>query len=402
MILTLQFFFIIGLILFIHSYLLYPLHLYLLYTLRNKKNANHHVTLTEWPEVSCIISVYNEASVISKKIQSILDADYPFEKLHIFVGSDASTDQSNAILSALAQLDTRIVFVHYSVRRGKTLVINDLIDLAFERIPKSSNHILLFTDANVMLTKPVIRNLCKPFSNSNIALVDSKIIPTDIRSYGISKSENEYMNMEIKIKFWEGELWGCMMGAFGGCFALRSDYFEKIPDNFIVDDFFISMTVLSRGGFCKNELEAICYEGKPDQIMEEFKRKSRISAGNFQNLVYFYKLLFRKPWTLAYAFFSHKVLRWTAPLYLLISIISLLILSILNPDTYGVYLQLGFVLILLFPALDYILSKLNIHIKILRGNRYFILMNIALFFGFIRYITGIKRSSWEPPKRNTI
>ena len=44
------------------------------------------------PEVSLIISAYNEEAVIGSKLENTLALDYPREKLQIFVASDGSTD----------------------------------------------------------------------------------------------------------------------------------------------------------------------------------------------------------------------------------------------------------------------------------------------------------------------
>ena len=84
-----------------------------------------------------------------------------------------------------------------------------------------------------------------------------------------------------------------MMGPFGGCFAMRKKLFLKVPENFLVDDFFLNMSVLENGYSCVNEPEAIVYEDVSNNLHAEFVRKSRISAGNFQNLFYFFHVLFK-------------------------------------------------------------------------------------------------------------
>lgn len=399
MILLLKIIILISIFLFFHCYLIYPLHLFILYSLRKKSVSDPPCEDENLPQVSCIISVYNESGIIDKKIISVLDSNYPVEKLILYIGSDASTDDSNHIIERWSVKDKRIHFFYYKQRRGKAFVINDLVDEAFKKNIKSDNHILLFTDANVILTKNAIKNLCRHFKNSKVALVDSKIIPTNLKEGGISYSENQYMSLEIKVKHMEGKLWGAMMGAFGGCFALRSSFLEKVPPRFLVDDFFISMSALKRGGHCLNDLNAICYEGMPDQLKEEFKRKARISAGNFQNLAYFYKMLFKKPVVIAYAFFSHKVLRWIGPFLIILMGTAMIGLAIMNPIQYSFYLLIFTIIIIVLPFIDYLLSKVGINIKILRGIRYFISMNIALLIGFIKYVKGIRNSSWEPPKR---
>jgi hypothetical protein len=47
-----------------------------------------------------------------------------------------------------------------------------------------------------------------------------------------------------------------------------------------------------------------------------------------------------------------------------------------------------------------ILEKLNLKLPIINALGHFILMNLALLIGFIKYISATNDSSWEPPKRN--
>ena len=117
-----------------------------------------------------------------------------------------------------------------------------------------------------------------------------------------------------------------MIGAFGGCYAVRSACYHPAPRAFIVDDFFISMAVLQDGYQAINELAAVCHEDVSDQLPEEFRRKARISAGNFQNLVAFRRLLW-PPWQgRSFAYWSHKVLRWLTPLLLVLLLLSSVVL----------------------------------------------------------------------------
>jgi hypothetical protein len=76
------------------------------------------------------------------------------------------------------------------------------------------------------------------------------------------------------MKYKEGVVWGAMMGAFGGCYAIRKNYFKPTPDTFIVDDFYITMSVLEQGGKAITALQATCYEDVSNKIKEEFRRKN--------------------------------------------------------------------------------------------------------------------------------
>ncbi|HEX5624874.1 MAG TPA: glycosyltransferase [Saprospiraceae bacterium] len=400
MILVLQLVFVFCLLLLVHSYVIYPLSLYALFQLGVRRGDKPPTPSKRPPFVSCITSVYNEEDWIQRKLETVLNSDYPKDRLALFIGSDASTDGSNDRIKSLQERDPRIRFYLYERRRGKTNVINDLLEEALRHQDKQEDHIILFTDANVLFTRNTVKNLVKPFSDPSIALVDSLMIQENLRSDGISMSENRYMSLETRLKIWEGEVWGMMMGAFGGCFAIRSTYVGKVPPGLIVDDFYISMMALQNGGVCKVATDAICYEGIPNQLHEEFKRKTRISTGNFQNLAIFYNCLFRPPRALAFAFFSHKVLRWIGPILILCLWLNAALLSAISWPEYGLWFLLLNVVIGGIPLIDLILAKLGFHVQIFRGVRYFFLMNLALLNGFIKYILGNQNSAWQPPKRS--
>ena len=47
------------------------------------------------PTVSVIVAAYNEETVIERRLENLLELDYPADKLEIVVASDASTDRTN-------------------------------------------------------------------------------------------------------------------------------------------------------------------------------------------------------------------------------------------------------------------------------------------------------------------
>lgn len=61
----------------------------------------------------------------------------------------------------------------------------------------------------------------------------------------------------------------------------------------------------------------------------------------------------------------------------------------------------GLVLFCLSPLMDNGLKAIGIHIGLVRFVAYFNLMNIALLYGFYKYLTGVQTSAWSPTKRNT-
>jgi cellulose synthase/poly-beta-1,6-N-acetylglucosamine synthase-like glycosyltransferase len=373
-----------------HSYVLFPL---IVQFLAKGKSINPpEIANKELPFISILMSAYNEEIVIEEKILSILSSDYPKELLEIIVGSDASSDQTDYILERLKSENPKhIFFFPFAQRRGKPNVINTLVD-------RAKGDILILTDANVIFDNQTLRELIKPFTDPKIGLVDSQMINKGIKESGISHQEKAYISREVSIKHHESLIWGSMMGPFGGCFAIRKELFKPIPNNFLVDDFFLNMIVLENGYLAINNPSAKVYEDVSNNLGIEYRRKIRIATGNFQNLKRFRKLLW-PPWSgTSFSFLSHKVIRWFGPFLLIVLFFSLAYLSSLKSS----YLA-GFIGILTFffiPVLDHFLKKLRIHISFFRFITHFCAMNLAMFVGFLRYGKGVKTNVWQPTKRH--
>lgn len=338
------------------------------------------------------MSVYNEEEVIEEKILSILSSDFDPARYEIWVGSDCSTDSTNQIVQKLSHLyPNQVRFQAFTTRQGKPNIINQLINNA-------SGSILVLTDANVIFEKNTLQELIDPFEDPAIGLVDTQMVNKGARAAGISLQEKAYISREVSIKYHESLLWGCMMGPFGGCFAMRKDLYAPVPNNFLVDDFYLNMIVLEKGYKAINNPKAVVFEDVSNDLTIEYKRKIRIATGNFQNLFRFSNLLWPL-WTgLSFSFLSHKVIRWLGPFLLLIAFISLLFLGV--SDGFYLILFCFYLGLLLMPLIDYFFKKLNIHISFLRFITHFCAMNLALFVGFMRYIKGVKSNVWQPTKRN--
>jgi glycosyltransferase involved in cell wall biosynthesis len=387
----------ISLLALLHAYVLYPL---LLKLLARKRKAHHilYDTQDRWPAVHVLMSLYNEEKVIAKKLDSLLAQDYT-GRMHIWIGSDCSTDKTNAIVRQYARQHPRIHFFEFDHRQGKPGVINTLSE-KIKNDHSIADALILITDANVFLTPSVIRLLAGHFKDPEIALVDARMVHTGMKEEGISKVEDQYISMEVWIKYWEGVLWGRMIGPFGGCYMLRATHFKKVPSNFLVDDFYIAMKVFEQGGKAINELKAVCYEAVSHDIAIEYRRKKRISAGNYQNLLEFRSLWWPPVKTLNFAFFSHKVLRWWGPFFLILMLLGSGLLSIKGQAFFQLLFILLVICLIVVPLFDWVLSRFHINWTPLRGARYFVLMNLALLAGFWKFLKGIKTNVWQPTKRH--
>lgn len=357
---------------------------------RGKKNNQiQFASSGDLPTVAVVMAVYNEEEVIEQKLQSIFKTHYPLEKLQVFIGSDNSTDATHSIIEKFCEGMNNIHLQIYSQRQGKPAIINDLVT-------RCNANILILTDANVYFEPETIFELTKHYKNSEIGLVGALIVNTNVKKTGISYQEKTYLSLENKVKYAEGVLGGAMIGAFGGAFSMRRELYKTVPPNFIVDDFYITMHVLTQSKQAILEPSAIVYEDVANVPSEEFRRKVRISTGNFQNLREFRSLL--RANTVGFYFFSHKILRWFTPFFLC----GIFIFSALLAFQSTVYAAVFAALVcsLLAVAADIGLKKIGIHSRLLRFISHFYQMNFALLLGFVKYIKGVQSNVWQPTKRN--
>jgi len=382
----------------LHTYLFYPLILWAL-SRRKPREKLHFQQGDPWPRVSVLMSVFNEEPVIAKKLDSLFQTDYPAELLRFFFGSDASGDRTNELIREITKGRSDTLFTAFQERRGKPGVINDLARQALEKSPPAAGHLLLITDANVFLQKSTIRLLARHFKDPRIGLVDAHMVNTGFTEEGISRSESQYIRVESLIKSWEGQVWGTMIGPFGGCYLLRSDLFTPIPPHYLVDDFFLAMRAFEKNAMALNDLEALCFEAVSHEIKEEFRRKARIAAGNFQNMLTFWRLWVPPFSRVGFSFFSHKILRWFGPFFLIFMLASSFALGLEGNNLFAGLFFFQLVFWFLIPVADWFLEKRGINGLWLRSIRYFLVMNLALLAGFFRFLRGIRSGVWQPPKR---
>lgn len=371
----------------LHSYVVYPLWL-IVFTGDKKITKEQFTTEDNLPNVAILMAAYNEEKVIGEKIASVFNTKYPLEKIVFYIGSDASTDNTDSIINEYSQKYPQIKLKRFGGRTGKSGIINSLAEEAQEEI-------FILTDANVLFKPETIFNLIRHFKNVNTAQVAANIIKVSPSNKGIASQEKSYIALENKIKYYESVRWNIIMGAEGGCYAIRKQNFSPVPKNFYMDDFYVTLNVIEQGKEIVFDKEALCNEDVPTQSREEFKRKVRISIGNFQNLNR-YNALLLKTNGVSFAFWSHKVLRWLTPFLLMLCFFSSF--SLMFHDRYFVILFALQLAGFFTPVIDWLLG---INFSLLRFVSHFYLMNLALLKGFIIYVKGVDSNVWQPTKRET-
>jgi len=377
----------------LHTYVLYPLLLVLLDGFEQARSAWSYIGGTErrrapaqlgLPHVSVLIAAYNEASCIGRRIENLLAQDYPPDHLEILVGSDGSTDGTDAIVQHYA---ARGVKLSRGERTGKAGVLARLSGIA-------RGEVLVLTDANTEFENDAIRQLVQPLRDPRIGLVCGRL---RLHSpLGAPIIESAYWKLESLLKLYESRR-GCVMGANGGIYAVRRHLFPPLPAGTVVDDFVAALRVLQSGYEVRYEPEAVAHEQTAPDHVVEYRRRVRIAAGAFRALSHFRDLLKPRHGFTAFALWSHKVLRWLVPQALLVALVTN---ALLAPHG-AVYAAL-----LMVQCSVYTLAALGLlgtsprHLrKLTDPAAHFIEMNAALLVGFVRFSRGSQGQIWARTER---
>ena len=333
------------------------------------------------PLVSVVFAAYNESSIIEAKIRSIYNTNYPIDKLSVWIGSDLSNDGTDEIIRNLQSEFPQLNLHVNDVRSGKSATINSLIE-------QTTAEVIIATDANILFKETTIEELVRPIALQKATAVAGTLA---YEAGGVINStatnEKVYLSLENAIRRAESRKHGICFGMEGGLYSMRKSFWKPIPPNTFMEDFFQTVQLIASDQKVLFNEAAIGLEDVSTSLREEYKRKIRISIGNWQNLIRFYPLLFKHPYPFGILFLMHKVLRWLTPHLYLIALIAGLFTS--------QWLIISIVLIGL-PVSQFILMSFGLATPL----AYFYVMNTALFVGFLRYLKGVKSSVWQPTKRN--
>lgn len=390
---TISCLFFFCLFLVFYTYIGYGVILWVLVAIKEKVRPTRVFELPgTLPEVTLLITAYNEEDIVEAKMENCRALDYPKDKLEIVWVTDGSTDRTNEKLAGYP--DVTVLF--QPGRRGKTAAMNRGMQYV-------TSPVVIFTDANTLINKDAVKEIVKAFTNPNTGCVaGEKRIAVKEKDTASSGGEGAYWRYESTLKDLDSRLYSAV-GAAGELFAIRASLFEEMPEDTLLDDFILSLHIARKGyriAYCKN---AYAMESASLNMEEEEKRKVRIAAGGIQAVQRLRPLLniFRYG-CLSFQYISHRVLRWTITpiaLFLLVPLNVVLIISGAAPAWLYQLFAAGQALFYLTAGIGWYLAQHAVKNKILFIPYYFLFMNVNVFKGMI-YLKNFKgNAAWEKAKR---
>ncbi|MGH7794693.1 MAG: glycosyltransferase family 2 protein [Candidatus Binatia bacterium] len=368
-----------SLSLLLYTYIGYPLVLLLL---AGFKRASPQPDVPDsWPTVSILVAAHNEESVIRGRIENLLELDYPRDRLEIFIVSDASTDQTETIVSEFTARG--VTLLARNKREGKTAALN------FACL-RAKGEILVFTDANGIFHKDAIKILARHFANPRVGCVSGELRYSDPSNGAAHQGEGLYMRYDGWVKKLESAL-GSVVGAYGGIFAFRREFFQPM-DTMVPVDLEIPLQVLRKGHEVVYAPSAVSLEPAAPRVGIEFSRHARINARTFYSMSRWLGYLLHplRPFVL-FQFASKKLLRWASPFL----VVTLMVIPFLVDGGLFALLRLAVGLFLLTAAIGAALYRMGKPRPLFSFALHFLVGNAAVAWGLVTLLSGRQGATWS-------
>jgi cellulose synthase/poly-beta-1,6-N-acetylglucosamine synthase-like glycosyltransferase len=261
------------------------------------------------PSLTVIIAACNESARIGARVRDVLAQDYPHDKLRVAVVDDGSSDGTWKAAET-GDPRVRVIRLAYNVGKAAALAI---------AIESSDTEIVAFADARQRFAPNALRKLMEPFADPRVGAVSGELVIES--APGTAADIGLYWRMEKVLRDNEARL-GWMHGASGAIHALRRELAQPPPPGTILDDMYLPLSVVFAGSRVAMVRDAVALDRASADALEEFRRKLRTLAGNWQLIARMPRLA--NPFTnpVFFAWFSHKFLRLIVPWALLAMLIA--------------------------------------------------------------------------------
>ena len=221
-------------------------------------------------DVSVIISTYNEANVIARKLENISALDYPIENLEILVIDDNSTDGTAEIAERKLReknLNGRII------RNSSRIGLNRSLNIA---MAEAKNDLVCITDSDVLLKENVLRNSVSVLTKfEGVGGVTGKIQPV-FDGNGLAQTmESSYRGFYHKSMLAESSIHSAFPGNGPLIVFDKSKVSPSIPVDYGSTDGNIAINIIKSGLRYIYVPNVVVFEPVPETLAQQRLQKVR-------------------------------------------------------------------------------------------------------------------------------
>ena len=376
-------FFLSG-ILCISSYFLYPLVLKIIPPRRSLGGIGGIADPGTLPTMTLIVTAYNEERRVGDKLLNTLNIDYPEDLLDVIVASDCSTDATDEIVMSYA--DKGIRLVRADERKGKEFA-------QWRAIRQARGEIFVFSDVATKIEPDALKRMAGVFADPSIGAISSEDRFESLE--GRVVGEGAYVKYEMWLRRLESERAG-LVGLSGSFFAARREVCEEW-DIESPSDFNTALNCAKKGLTAISCPHIVGTYSDVKDPHSEYRRKLR-------TIIRGITAIYRHPEVLnpfkmglfAFQVWSHKILRWAVPWFMVLLFVTSLLLSVSHPI---------YAIVLIAQLLFYGVVMLGHFVPRTRDHSwvkipyFFVQVNVAIADATIKFLCGRRINAWVPSQR---
>ena len=327
------------------------------------------------PSVTLVVSAHDEEAVIGRRLENLLELDYPAERLRIVVASDGSTDRTNEIVEEVAAREGRVELLRCP-REGK-------VAAQHRAVRGANSDVLAFTDANTEWRRDALRTLVRNLADDEVGYVCGQL---RLESPDGANQEGLYWRYEVWVREQES-LAGSITAGNGAIYALRREAYVEDDPRF-GHDFGFPYLMEQAGRRAVYDPEAVAVERAASETEDEYGRKVRMIARAWGHILTGRMFRRTRPLYLA-ELVSHRVLRYSSGLLhvgLLLSNLALL----RRAPLYRLFLAVQLGGLALAAA-----GKARAPVPGARLAYYYVVVTKATLAGLLRYLRSGTPQTWE-------
>ena len=230
------------------------------------------------PRVSIIVPTHNEESIISKKIESLLNLSYPQEKLEIIFVDDSNDSTPNMIGDYSGKFpNIRLIRFPERIGYSPSMVAG---------CKEATGEILVLNDAGSFLDVQAILNLVAHFQNPEIGLVTGRDVILNVDEE-VGKSENLYQKFYNFLRTAETNM-DSTFYVKGEATAVRKELVRELESCSETFDTTVGLFVRQKGYRAIYDQNVKFYEYAPSTHSARIKQKT-IRAANLVKVLWRFK-----------------------------------------------------------------------------------------------------------------
>jgi poly-beta-1,6-N-acetyl-D-glucosamine synthase len=334
-----------------------------------------------------VVLAHNEEGQIAGKIADTLPVLETNPQNVLLVVSDYSSDNTVAVGSAIGHAQVQVV--ENKRGRGRALASNFAAGLA-------RNEYLVFTDVETRVPTETVRAMVGALGRGRTGCVNAEIEFRHKPGDEVSEAAGLYWRFEMFLRTVETRL-GLYATASGPCMGVRRSLFRDLPPTGDVD-FTTPLDVVEQGYRCAHLRGYVAYDVMPPNARAEFKARTRQVAKNFSGTISRWGLR-NIVWHPLYtwALYSHKVMRWLVPFFLLGALLANLALvggHWIYDFTFAVQAA-----VYLMAVLGWVGYRKNKSWPVAQKAYAFALSQVAFFVGVLKAANGAIPAFYIPSKQ---